>query len=165
VPAIASIENNEIVKLRERVAKAEWQNEATSKRLSQGSEAFSDMRASLNQVRVDLSAAHDKWHEATQPKPIPTWKVVGFAFGVLCTLATVVWMFARYPDREEFNAAQEAAQEAHKALDDDMDRIGAKQQVLATDQRLIKASQESADKSLTKIDKKLDMLLQPARKR
>ena len=145
--------DTETTSLRERMAKAEWRHEAMEERLSQGAESFSDLRASIGEVRNDLKAAHERFSEALQPKPTPVWKSAGLAFSVLCVATTVVWMLARYPDRDEFNQAQKANAQAHDDLDDDLDTV-------RTDQRLIKASQESQDKSLGKIDRKLDKLLE-----
>lgn len=153
--------DTEIVSLRERVAKTEWKVEDVDKRLAQGAEAFSDLRASIGEVHKDLKKAHERFSEAMAPKPTPIWKIAGLAFSALCVATTVVWMFARYPDRSEFNEAQKANQAAHSELDDDLGRLRDSQHELGTDQRLIKASQESTDKSLTKIDGKLDRLLEP----
>jgi predicted nucleic acid-binding Zn-ribbon protein len=152
----------EVQNLRERMAKTEWKVEAVDNRLSQGAESFSDLRNSIGAVRQDLKEAHERFTEAVAPKPTPIWKILGLAFSALCVATTVVWMLARYPDRSEFTEAQKLNNAAHEDLEDDMDQVRNAQQDLATDQRLIKASQANADKSLGKIDGKLDKLLEPA---
>ena len=157
----ADTSDPEVVRLRERMAKAEWRHEAMEERLSQGAESFSDLRNSITEVRKDLKQAHEKFTEAMAPKPIPVWKVAGIALTVCTLAASVVWMFARYPDRAEFNQAQKEHTEAHKELEGDLDEVRATQRDLATDQRLIKASQETTKESLDKIDRKLDKLLEP----
>ena len=153
--------DHEVQNLRERLAKTEWKVEAVDDRLSQGAESFSDLRNSIGAVRQDLKEAHERFTEALAPKATPIWKILGLAFSALCVATTVVWMLARYPDRSEFNEAQKANSAAHEDLEDDLDQVRDTQQNLAVDQRLIKASQESTDKSLTKIDGKLDKLLEP----
>jgi len=153
--------DHEVQNLRERLAKTEWKVEAVDDRLSQGAESFSDLRNSIGAVRQDLKEAHERFSAALAPKPIPVWKAAGVVFGILCTAITVVWTLASYPDRGEFNEAQKQNSTAHEDLEDDMDLVRDSQRNLATDQRLIKASQESTDKSLGKIDGKLDKLLEP----
>jgi len=156
--------DHEIQNLRERLAKNEWRVENVDDRLSQGAEAFSDLRNSIGEVRKDLATAHERFQEALKPKPIPVWKAGGLVFGVLCTAITVVWMFARYPDRGEFNEAQKTNMKAHEDLEDDLVKVRDTQQVLGTDQRLIKASQEATNETMGKIDSKLDKLLEPERR-
>ena len=156
--------------LKERVAKAEWNAEDISKRLADGASSFGELRDSIKEVRKDIKDAHEKWQEAMKPKPIQTWRVAGFIFTLLVTAGSFVWMFAKYPDREEFDKAKAASIEKIEGIDNKLDDqvktvtgdIGAlreKQQNMLTEQRLIKDSVDRQEKSQDKIDQKIDKLL------
>lgn len=157
--------------LKERVNRAEWNAEKIADRLSEGAKSFGEMRESLKEVRKDLREAHEKWQEAMKPKPIQTWRIAGFVFTLLVTAGSFVWMFAKYPDREEFNKAKAASLEKIEGIDAKMDEqvktvtedIGAlreRQQSMLTDQTLIKDSVVRQEKSQDKIDQKIDRLLE-----
>lgn len=149
----------ELSKLIERVAKTEWRAESIDQRLSQGAEAFSDLRASIGEVRKDIRLAHEKFQEAIKPKPVPMWRILGLAFSAVCVAAGLVWMFARYPDREEFNKAQDVQREQVKALDGEIDKVKEKQTEIRTDQKLIKDSVVRQEKTQEKLETKIDRLL------
>jgi len=152
---------HDIHKLRERMSKVEWQTEQVGERLGQGAESFSDLRNSIGEVRKDIKEAHEKFQEAIKPKPMPTWKVAAFAFSVLCVAATVIWMFARYPDRDEFNKAKAEEAMEIKSVVDKVDDLEDKQTEIRTTQQLIKGSVDRQEKAQEKIDSKLDRLLDP----
>jgi len=152
-------QTREIGKLRERVSKVEWQTETIGERLGQGAESFSDLRNSIGEVRKDIKEAHDKFTEAIAPKPMPTWKIAGFGFSVVCVVGGLIWMFARYPDRAEFNKAGEDVAKEIKAVEATVDDLKDKQGDMGTEQKLIKGSVDRQEKAQEKMDAKLDRLL------
>ncbi len=148
-----------VVKLRERVSKVEWQMESIGERLNKGAESFSDVRASIGDVRKDIKEAHEHFQAAVKPKPMPIWKILGMGFSILCVVATVIWMFARYPDRVEF-----------KAVEDEIDVVKSRQIEMGAEQKLIKSSVDRQERTQEKIETKLNKLLekrpdQPSRRR
>lgn len=151
----------DITAIRERIQRVEWTQEQQDQRLSQGAGAFSDLRQSIADVREDIHKAHSAFQKAQAPRPIQWWKVAALGVSLASMAVTVIWMLARYPDRGEFVDAQRANSGAHKDLEKDLERLKESQTSINTQQQLIKASQESSDRSLQKIDHKLDKLLTP----
>jgi predicted nucleic acid-binding Zn-ribbon protein len=161
-----------IINFQERLMKAEWKIEEQDKRLSQGAGTFSDIRSSIAELKEDVHSIHNKfektnakWAEMLAPKPIPVWKVVTGTFGIFVFVGSLIWAFARYPDRDEYEEDQTKTEQAQKRLEEDLDVVKEKQSEIKADQRLIKESVERQEKAQESIDTKLDQLLQPTRGR
>lgn len=155
-----------------RVMKVEWKLEEQDKRLAQGAGAFSDLRNSIKEVQQDVHKTHLKMEEANArfqemlaPKPIPIWKVIGTMFGIFVFVGGIIWAFARYPDREEFEKTQQKHEVKQDKLEQDLDHLRTEQSEIKTDQRLIKESVKRQEDAQRNIDQKLDQLLEGPRRR
>jgi predicted nucleic acid-binding Zn-ribbon protein len=143
----------------ERISRLEWAHEELGKRLSQGAEAFSDLRDSIGTVRADLTKAHEKFQEAIAPKPTPWWRVAGVIITVCLIIGGWIWQMAKYPDRSEFEKFQHEAQGAQKSIDEDVRLLREKQHEFSTEQRLLSDSVKRSETSMQRIDEKLDRLV------
>jgi septal ring factor EnvC (AmiA/AmiB activator) len=95
----------------DRVNRLEWETKGQGERMNQGAEAFSSIRTALEDVKEQIHAMNSRIDTATLPTPVKWSWVLGFGFAVLTTLVSVLWRFAQYPDRDEFdNAAGRSAQ-------------------------------------------------------
>lgn len=158
--------------VRDRLMKLEWKQEEQDKRLSQGAGAFSDLRQSITEVKQDIHKTHLKMEEANAkfqemlaPKPIPIWKIVSTATGVFVFIGGLIWAFARYPDRTEFEKAQEKHEHKQEKLEGDLNHLRSEQVEIKTDQRLIKESMTRQERAQQAIDSKLDKILETPRRR
>ncbi len=145
--------------LSERIARLEWAHEELGKRLSQGAEAFSDLRDSIASVRKDLVSAHERFQEAIAPKPIPWWRIAGVIITVLVLAGGWVWQISKYPTRDEFDRYQRDAQGASKGIDAEIRALREKQAEISTEQRLVTESAKRGEESIRRIEDKLERLV------
>ncbi len=160
--------NPKIISMQERLMKVEWKQDEQDKRLSQGAGTFSDIRTSIAELKEDVHSIHNKfeqtntrWAKMMAPKPTPVWKIVTGTFGIFVFIGGLIWAFARYPDREEYETDQEKTEQAQKRLEEDFDVVKEKQSEIKADQKLIKDSVQRQETAQENINNKLDQLLLP----
>lgn len=120
--------------LKERVIKMEGTVEGQSARLSSGAETFSKIEQQI---------------EAVNKRVNPTWPAF---VAVFMTLASVVWMAARYPDADKFEGLQNQVQQ-----------LQIKQVEVNADLAGIHKALDSIESRNTRIEQKLDDVLSKAR--
>lgn len=126
----------------DRLTKAEGRDEAVERRLAEGVQTFTDIRTELR---------------AMSPKPLSTWKVIGFILGPVLALLVLVggfiWQAAKYPDRSEFEDAKKQIGEVQTRLTVDISAFKVEQVQLKSD---VAATKDT----VKKMDDKLDKLLE-----
>jgi len=134
--SLATVENmrQEQSVLKERVIKMEGTVEGHSARLNSGAETFSKVEQQI---------------EAVNKKVNPTWPAF---VAVFMTLASVVWMAARYPDADKFEGLQNQVQQ-----------LQIKQVEVNADLAGIHKALDSIESRNTRIEQKLDDVLSKAR--
>lgn len=132
----------------ERFAKLEVRLENGQKEFMALREEQRAIRATMEQMARDLA-----------PKPVSRLQLLAFAAGPVVLLAGFVWQAARYPDRTEFNVAQEAAVASARKAEEKLYQLESAQAVQAKDLASISGANERHETALEKIDAKLDRVL------
>jgi hypothetical protein len=125
-------------------SQVEWEVEQIQQRLKDGATTFSALRDSVAELKDEI-----------RPKPI---RLALGLVGAFTAVLGVVWAAARYPDREEFDAARRKTED--KLYDLDRRSIEA-----AGEQQLIKRDVADIAKGQAAIEDKLDRALAPTTKR
>lgn len=132
----------------ERFAKLEVRLENGQKEFMALREEQRTLRAKIEQVERDAA-----------PKPMSRQQIIAMIFGPLLVVGGFVWYAARYPDRTEFDTAQQAAQEAARQTERKLFELEQRQALQAADLKTIAGSTGRHDTALDKIDQKLDRVL------
>jgi hypothetical protein len=132
-------------------------------RLENGQREFMALREEQRALR----AAQDQQARDLAPKPLTRLQVFGFiagpVLGVVVLLGGYVWNAARYPDRTEFNAAQQSNADALRALDRRLNAIESTQALQAKDLSTIGASADRNEKALDKLTDRIERQLGAAK--
>ena len=156
--------------LRSRVQRLEWESEQNRQRLKEGADSFTALRDSIQEQREALNEAHKKWTkqwiEATSPKPINIKSVIAIGITIAMIIGGWIWSLARYPDREEFNAAQKSFETETRLVKEDVEEVKVEQIRLSNEVRYIRDSVERQERRQEQLDQKLDKALgAPGRRR
>jgi hypothetical protein len=145
--------------IRRRLDRMEREQEQITKRLQDGAAAFEEVRKGLAETNEAVHKSHEHLKAQIQPKPVPGWKVLSMAFGIACVIGGWVWSLARYPDRDEFTAAQQAIGVEQQAMRLEVSKVKVKQVNLGHDVQLIRSSVERQERTQEKLERKLDKVL------
>lgn len=136
----------------ERIAKVEI-------RLENGQREFMALREEQRAIRAHM----EQQARDLAPKPLTRFQIVGFVAGpvlaVVVLLGGYVWNAARYPDRTEFNAAQQSTADALRAVDRRLNTIEGAQALQAKDLSTIGASADRNEHALDKLADKIERQL------
>lgn len=136
----------------ERIAKMEI-------RLENGQREFMALREEQRALRGAIDAMAREF----APKPMSRMQLFAFVagpvIGVALLLGGFVWQAARYPDRVEFDAARAAADDAARSTERKLIQLESAQTLQARDVATVQSTTDRHDKTLEKLDAKVERLL------
>lgn len=119
----------------------------TEERLTQGSQAFDDLRRSISDLATTIS-----------PKPMSAGKITMIVLSIITGIGSIVggviWTAAKYPDRDEFN--QSKAQ---------MESLATKQAVIEAKAITTSTAMQRMEEQQEKIADKIDEAITATRTR
>jgi uncharacterized coiled-coil protein SlyX len=124
-------------------------------RLENGHKEFASLREELRLLRTKI----EQVERDSAPKPMSRPQILALVFGPLLIVGGFVWNAARYPDRGEFDQAQQAAEDAARQTERKLFALEQAQALQAADLKAIAGSTGRHDTALDKIDQKLDRVL------
>jgi hypothetical protein len=113
-----------------------------------------------------LNAGANKFgalEEQLRPKPRSPWTYIGALFGIVVFVGSIIWQAAKYPDREEFQAANAGAGDKIERLQADFSALQRSQDQITRDVAAIQHGQTRLETSMDKIETKLDRVLRAPR--
>jgi hypothetical protein len=81
------------------------------------------------------------------PPPTPAWKITLAFAGIFVFVVTVLWQAARYPNRAEFEGAQETTTQHLDTLRENINAIQIEQTMVRGDVNAIRNSQHRIERS------------------